>query len=620
MKLYIFLIFCVYSVNIFSLDIVIYENPPMFHGKETIKKIEEKKTNLIEFKKYDKSCNIQCMLSESLYQSYLYYFEIKDKTLYLSIYETKTGNKIYSFKNNLSASSFEDLTLKGNALIKLYDYNVIDIFQAIDEENIRLLKHFAKNKKNLIKVNGLNMTPLNYALFKKKYNLVKYLLGNSKIIYSGDVNNITPLHRIAEWGNIILFKKYYFNFLNNMTSDIGNNFLHYALISGNVKLIKFLMNNGFSLGDKNKYNKNSLHFVAESGNIDAFNFVYEKNKEQLLQITKLGRNILHFASKSGNYELFKQITKLLEKNNFDINKNQFDKFHRNYIFYSVMANKENYIKKFLKINQKFELDTLGDSALHYAIKNEKLNSIRDLISLNLNIKKENKEKQTPVLLAFRYLNLEDLKELLTDLTFTDLKDKNELTPLHYAVLGNKFKTINYLFSNNIDINTKSNYGENSLFFAILNKSEALFLYLYYRGVDSNIVLKNGETLLHMAAQEKNPWFFNFLINHNESIYKINKRNEFPLDVAIKVDNLSVVKSINLKHRQEFYRPDLYNNRALEKVILWGYRDIFDYLIKENIRTDLINNDHECALDIAIKAKRNYMISELKRIGATKCKN
>ncbi len=620
MRLYILLIFCVYSVNILPLDIVIYENPPMFHGKETIKKIEEKKKNLIEFKKYDKSCNIQCMLSESLYQSYLYYFEIKDKTLYLSIYETKTGNKIYSFNNDLTASSFEDLTLKGNALINLYNYNVIDIFQAIDEENIRLLKHFAKNKKNLSKLNGLNMTALNYALFKKKYNLVKYLLANTKIIYDGDINNITPLHRIAMWGNLKLFKKFYFNFLNYMKSDSGDNFLHYALISGNIELIKFLLNNGFSLGDKNKYNRNSLQFVAESGNIDAFNFIYEKNKEQLLQITKLGQNILHFTSKSGNFELFKQITKLLETKGFELNKNQFDKFHRNYIFYSVMANKEGYIKKFLKINQKFELDTIRNSALHYAIKNEKLNAVRDLISLGLDIKKENKNKQTPVLLAFRYLNLENLKEMLTDLSFTELKDSNGLTPLHYAVLGNKFKTINYLFSQNIDINTKSLYGENSLFFAILSKSEALFLYLYYRGVDSNIVLKNGETLLHMAAQEKNPWFFNFLINHNENIYKVNKRNEFPLDVAIKEDNLSIVKSINSKHRQEFYRPDAYNNRALEKVILWGYKDIFDYLIKKDIRTDFINNNHECALDIAIKAKRNYIISELKRIGATKCKN
>ncbi len=620
MRFYIFLIFCVYSLNTFALDIVIYENPSMFHSKETINKIEEKKKNLIEFKKYDKSCNIQCMLSESLYQSYLYYFETRGKNLYLDIYEIKTGNKIYSFNKELTGTAFEDLTLKGNALLQLYSYNVIDIFQAIDEENIKLLKHFAKNKKNLSKLNGLNMTALNYALFKKKYNLIKYLLGNTKVIYDGDINNITPLHRIAMWGNTELFKKFYFKFLNYMKSDSGDTFLHYALISGNIELIKFLLNNGLSLGDKNKYNKNALQFAAESGNKDTFNFVYEKNKEQLLQITKLGRNILHFASKSGNFELFMQITKLLQEKNFDINKNQFDKFHRNYIFYSVMANKENYIKKFLKTGQKFEYDTVKNTALHYAVKNEMMNSIRDLISLGLNIKKENKNKETPVLLAFRYLNLENLKELLTDLSFTDLRDNNGLTPLHYAVLGNKFKTINYLFSQNIDINTRSNYGENSLFFAILSKSEALFLYLYYRGVDSNIVLKNGETLLHMAAQEKNPWFFNFLINHNEKIYKTNKRNEFPLDVAIKEDNLSVIKSINVKHPQEFYRPDMYNNRALEKVILWGYKDIFDYMIKQNIRTDFINNNHECALDIAIKARRNYIISELKRIGASKCKN
>jgi len=616
----IFLIFLVFSGKIFSLDIVIYENPPMLHDKETINAIEEKKKNLIEIKKYNESCNIECMLSESLYQSYLYYTEIKNRMFYLDIYETKTGNKIYSFKEELTAESFRNIILKGNALISLYDYNVIDVFQAIDEENLKLFKYFIKNKRNLTKLNSLGMSALNYALYKKRYNLIKYLIKERSVIYTPDIDGIVPLHRIAEWGDIVLFKKFYFKFLNNIVSNNGNNFLHYAILSGNIKLVSFLLNNGFTLKDKNKLNKNSLHFAAESGNKELFDFIYEKNSDLLLQITKNKENILHFASKSGNIELYKYIITLLKEQKFDIEKLQFDKYHRNYIFYSVIANKENYISEFIKLGQKFELDKFNNSALHYAVLNGKMTSVRDLISLGLDIKQEDKYKRTPVLLGFRYLVLKDLKEMLTDMTFTNLRDENGLTALHYAVLGNKFKTINYLFSHNIDINTKSRYGENSLFFAILNKSEALFLYLYYRGVSSDILLDSGDTLLHMAAQEKNPWFFNFLLNHNKKIYTMNKRKEYPLDVAVKTENLSVVKSINLKRQQELYRPDLNNNRILERVIMWGTRNVFDYLIKENIRVDIPNNKHECALDIAVKFKRNYMISQLNKIGAPMCNN
>jgi ankyrin repeat protein len=598
---------------------VIYENPSSFHNKNTLDEISEKRRNLIEFKKYESSCNINCMLSESLYQSYLYYIEKKGNKLYLDIYETSTGNKIYSLNDIINIDTFKNLVLKGNTLINLYSYEVVDIFQAINQENIKLLKYFSKNKKNLTKTDGLNMTPLNYALYKKKYDLVKYLLAESHVIYDEDIDGITPLHRIAQWGNIELFKKYYFNFLNNMVTKNKENFLHYALISGNIKLINYLLNNGFSLEDKTKLNENSLHFLAESGNLETFKIIYEKYKD-ITDIAKTGMNILHFAAKSGNFELFKYIEKILKEKNFDIKKNQFDKYHRNYLFYSVLGNKEDYIKNFIDLGQKFENDINNDTALHYAVKEDKIKSIRDLLRLGLSPKDNNKQNKSPILLGFRYLILKDLKEMLNDMTFTDLRDENGLTPLHYAVLGNRFKTINYLLSHGIDINTKSKFGENSLFFALLSKSEALFLYLYYRGVSSDAILENGETILHISAQEKNPWFFNFLLNHNVNIYIENKQKEFPLDIAIKEDNLSVIKSLDIKHKIEFYRSDSNNNRALEKIILFGHKNLFDYMIKEDIRVDVPNANHECALDIAIRLKRLYMISKLNKIGAPRCKD
>jgi len=616
MKYNLFIIFILFSYNLFSLDIVIYENPPIFHSKSTLKKINENKANNIEIKKYDKSCDIQCMLSNSIYQSYLYYLEEKNGKLFLSIYETKTGNKIFNINKEYRPGNFASLVLKANTLIRVYAYDITDIFQAINKKNIKFLKFFAKN--DLKELNGLKMSPLNYALYLKRYDLIEYLMKDKSLLYNKDKDGITPLHRIAEWGNLELFKKYYFSFLIDLKSNNNKTFLHYALSSGNIKLIKFLLKKGFSLEDETRTKRNALHFVAESGNIEAFDFVYEKNKK-ILDLTMNKQNILHFAAKSGNIELFNKIKLILKEKKFDFDKNQFDRFNKNYIFYSIYADKENYINEFLKEGYKFQDDKYGNTALHYAVINNKMNSIRDLLKLGFNPNKENKNKATPVLLAFRYLNTEDLKELIVDAKFTDIKDINGLNALHYAVLGNRFETVNYLIFNGVDIHSKGNFGENSLVFAILSKSKTLFMYLFFRGVSSDIKLENGDTLLHFASQEKDPWFFNFLIKNNIKIYLENNQNELPLDIAIKESNIDVLKSLSFKNKIEFYRPDKNNNKALEKSIIWNKKEVFKFFLKEKLRFDIPNINQECSLDIAIRLKRKYMISQLKKLGAPNCK-
>ena len=78
-----------------------------------------------------------------------------------------------------------------------------------------------------------------------------------------------------------------------------------------------------------------------------------------------------------------------------------------------------------------------------------------------------------------------IKRLLTEKLDINQDDNYQMTPLHYAVSGRKFKTVKLLVESGADVNAKSKTGSTPLDFAINKKKKRIAGYLNSKGAKPN---------------------------------------------------------------------------------------------------------------------------------------
>ena len=99
----------------------------------------------------------------------------------------------------------------------------------------------------------------------------------------------------------------------NTFSEGGKPALHHAVISGNMKTVKTLVNNGFNINAKDRYGKTALIVAIINSRQEAVRFLI-KNGADVNVTDKSGRTALLFAAIDGHIKF----VKLLIKNGADI--------------------------------------------------------------------------------------------------------------------------------------------------------------------------------------------------------------------------------------------------------------------------------------------------------------
>lgn len=150
--------------------------------------------------------------------------------------------------------------------------------------------------------------------------------------------------------------------------------------------------------------------------------------------------------------------------------------------WSIKNNVPEYINKAIKNgadlkNLKFEFD---ESAIHYAVRNCNLETVKCLVEHGANVNEITKHKD------------------------------GDSDPLMIAVLNNKFDIVKYLVENGANVNSEFRYGKlkyTSLMLAARNYNIEIMNYLIEHGADVNIKNKDGQTA-------------NDILNSNKKSYPI----------------------------------------------------------------------------------------------------
>lgn len=516
-----------YNALLFE-DIISIKNIKILKDCDNIDIMElivDKSLNILLSSKKDKLSNINLILNNAIKVGNIdiikFLFEkTKDITMEIDITIKDNNNEypifnsiIYIRKNQEGENIFKFL------LEKISNYDIKD-------DNDNSLLSIALNSKT-------------------SFSAVRYILQLNNIdINEKDSNGDYPLMKAiknGEYENVILLMQYAYN--NNIDMNIidkdGNSPLILSYIYDYNDILEYLINK-LDINCKNNDGKSILCLSLEKNDHDT-SIKLIKNGADVNDIDKDHNSLIDYLIKNENYKLLKMILKsnnILNKKNESLKsrnslyKNESNLFRGLQIFEYENDSEDElsyqselpfmFQKSFYQIFDVNRKNDNGETALIFFVKNVK------------NIKKKGNEIERRINLG-RFINstsysnpqVEIIKYLIDMGYNVNAIDKNNKTPLVYAIENKCDEIIELLIENKADINYI--YKDQSLLMYTFEKQNyTLVKYLVRKGADLNYKNTEGISILTKIID--------FEINIKNSTRKILNSN---------LDNMKLVCTENI---------------------------------------------------------------------------
>ena len=219
------------------------------------------------------------------------------------------------------------------------------------------------------------------------------------------------------------------------------------------------------------------------------------------------------------------------------------------------------------------IDASYYSAMDIAAVNNNFDIVKLLIGYGANINFQMMNKTKSEFIASKYSNPRILELYLNKNIYLLMNSEDVISLIKSAVLGNNVANINYLVKNlGIDVDTK----------------------------DTN-------TMMHYAVGEGSVEALNELIKLRANVNNTNSNFKTPLHYAIENNSYRIKESVNslLMARANPNIKDENGNTALHLAVMNAHKSkdyisIIDNLIRNNADVNILNNDNQNALNIAVE--------------------
>lgn len=303
--------------------------------------------------------------------------------------------------------------------------------------------------------------------------------------------------------------------LKDVDND-GNTAFTYAARSGNIPLLKKLLEKGV------KTNDNALFTAAqgsrrESNTIETYKYLVEEVKIKPTATNKEGKNVLHFlAGKANQTEIIKYF---ISKG---VDPNKADKEGVTPLMVAASARETSVLEFLLPTSKNVNAQNLkGESALTNAVKSGTPEAVSLLLAKGADVKVQDKDgnnlgfylvqsyrpqmmgrggeganaKQDPFASKIKLLQDKGLN------LATPQKDGNTL--YHLAVVKNDLSLLKKIADLNIDINAKNKDGMTALHkAAMISKDDTILKYLLSLGAKKEITTEFDESAYALAKENE----------------------------------------------------------------------------------------------------------------------
>ena len=482
--------------------------------------------------------------------------------------------------------------------------------------------------------------------------VAELLIAQGADIKAKDVLGFTPLHfaaafdrievaqtLIAKGADINAYSEPHFDRWTPFWSFKSEMFLHFSprgttplFFARSPEMTKLLIAKGANVNAKNKHGLTPLH-ITKSKDIAKILLAAGTKiniKEDNARNGK-GTALLHNAAKIG----FKELVQQLIKDGANVAIGDYDK--KTPLHYA--ATKEVAALLMLNINAR---DESGNTPLHLAVQDNRLEVVSFLIANGAKLNVENKNGYTPLQLAFEYNRLhpnftrnrlEILYLLINNGAKLNVKNIEGNTPLHLAIqygnlhtepdfIRNRQEVVSFLIAKGAKVNVKNNKGQTPLHSSLgsLNNMQNINQLLLEHGAevdvqdnyrktpldiavdsrdrdtvalmiskhpDVNSEYKYGRTLLHIAVDFKLKDAAKQLIAKGAFVNAKNNLLQTPLHLATTRGSLDIVELLIAKGAMVNVR-NVKGQTPLYRAIALGHNDIAALLI--NNGTDVNNID------------------------------
>lgn len=217
---------------------------------------------------------------------------------------------------------------------------------------------------------------------------------------------------------------------------------------------------------------------------------------------------------------------------------------------SIGNNSENI--RYLVKNLGIDVDTKDtNTMLHYAVGSGSVEAGEELINLGANVNNTNSNLQS----SLHYIietnpkrMLESVNMLLSKKADPNMKDRNENTALHLAVMNadksrkQYIEVINALIKNNANVNILNNKKQLALNIAVANNDTEISSILINAKSDVNNK-DNGYAPIHVAVKNNNMAIADSLLKNGADVDIKDKRGYTPLATAVENNNFEMCRKL-----------------------------------------------------------------------------
>jgi len=368
--------------------------------------------------------------------------------------------------------------------------------------------------------------------------------------------------------------------------------------------------------------------IKESGWIDPTPFMICKITKATIQDTnnptiKNAINLVQdcFSDSCNSAEMI-TIDNLLQNSKTDMKYTYFDDAR---VSQAILENNISYVKEYIRkyknVNQSLTNDDYNNRLIHIAAGSKYNDILVMLIALKANLNIQNKDRDTPIQLAIRANNINNIDTLLSQGIDLTIPNKNGETPMFSAMKTGDLRIIKMLYNNNSPIHGVDKDGNNLIHYCILhcpsfeiddktipNTKGDIINFLIDRGISSEAKNKAGLTPLELVSKKINKEInkecslrsnketkniIEHFFNSNQQITQLNTNNTNTTNNIPNTNTISNTNTNTIANTTNTAINNIYTGGAVEKNTDDFTREHIELLdIQTRIFNNIIRNNPE----------------------------
>ncbi|MDO5465146.1 MAG: ankyrin repeat domain-containing protein, partial [Akkermansia sp.] len=437
-----------------------------------------------------------------------------------------------------NSDSLQLLMAAGADVNKMMEDNRTPLHVAALHGQTTCVKILIKAGADVNKTDKEGKSPLICAAFAENVEIIQDLISAGAIVNIVDKKNNRPLHVAVSQNNIKCVQALITAGANlNLQNEYrGDTPLHIAAGYGYTQCAQLIIASGANINSTNSVGNTPLHEAAKYNQTECVQALIEAGAD----VNKGNNTPLSEAVQKGHIEC---IQLLLYTPGIDINclVNWFDDTA---LHYAVKENRADILSLFIKAGADVNIRNKdGKTPLWLAVEKERFDFLQLLVAAGANVNEPlNNRKETLLHHAIHCKNIALVKQIISVGANVNIEDISRTTPLMLAVRNNLTECVKLLIDAGANLNLADGPRDDSpLILAVRNNLPECVKLLVESGADLNLAGFGGDTPLILAVRNNHPECVKLLVESGADLNLANFEGNTPLILAVRNNHPEYVK-------------------------------------------------------------------------------